>query len=42
MKSYIIRIDNALYRGLFTDSCAAVIDALDRFPCARRISVRAA
>lgn len=27
------------YAGLFASTCAAVIDALTRFPAARRISV---
>lgn len=29
------------YAGLFPSTCAAVIDAMTRFPAARRISVRA-
>lgn len=28
------------YAGLFPSTCAAVIDAMTRFPAARRISVR--
>ena len=28
------------YSGIFASTCAAVLDAMTRFPAARRISVR--
>lgn len=35
-----ITIGTQTYAGLFPSTCAAVIDAMTRFPTARRISVR--
>ena len=40
MKLFIISATGFLYEGLFTDSCAALLDAMSRFPEATRISVR--
>jgi len=36
-----ITCDRASYTGLFSSTVAAVMDAMDRFPAATRISVRA-
>ncbi len=36
-----ITVGALTYAGLFPSTCAAVIDAMTRFPAARRISVRA-
>lgn len=38
---FVIQVAGCMYEGLFTDSCAAVLDAMERFPGAGRISVRA-
>jgi len=40
MKRFVIQVAGCMYEGLYTDSCAAVLDAMDRFPGATRISVR--
>jgi hypothetical protein len=37
-----ITVGSHNYAGLFASTCEAVIDALTRFPGARRISVRSA
>lgn len=36
-----VNVGGRTYTGLFASTCAAVIDALARFPHATRISVRA-
>ena len=36
-----ITVGALTYAGLFPSTCAAVIDAMTRFPAARRISARA-
>lgn len=36
-----IRVSGVRYTGRFSSTCAAVIDALQRFPAATRISVSA-
>jgi len=41
LRKFKIIIDNfEPYEGLFTDSCAATLDAMARHPHAKRISVR--
>ena len=40
MKTYLIKVDGQVYKGLFTHGIDAAIDAMDRFPEATRISVR--
>ena len=40
MKRFVVMASGCLYEGLFTDACSALIDAMDRFPEATRISVR--
>jgi hypothetical protein len=40
MTACTITVDSQTYTGLFASTCAALIDALTRFPGARRISVR--
>lgn len=41
MRKFQIIIDNCeVYEGLFTDSCSATMDAMERHPHAKRISVR--
>jgi hypothetical protein len=37
---FLITVDGEKYTGIFAHSCDAVIDAIDRFPGARRISVK--
>jgi hypothetical protein len=37
---FLITVDGAQYTAVFAHSCDAVIDAVDRFPGARRISVK--
>ena len=37
---FLITVDGAQYMAVFNHSCDAVIDAIDRFPGARRISVK--
>ena len=39
MKSYFIKVDGHSYEGLFSHGIDAVIDAMDKFPNATRISV---
>ncbi len=39
MIKFCITVDGEKYTGIFAHSCDAVIDAMDRFPDARRISV---
>lgn len=41
MFKFRITIDGRSYAGMFAHSCDAVADAIDRFPGARRIVVRA-
>ncbi len=41
LRKFQIIIDKSeVYEGLFADSCAATIDAMERHPHAKRISVR--
>lgn len=40
MKRFVIQVSGCMYEGMYIDSCAAVIDAMDRFPGAGRISAR--
>lgn len=40
MKTYQIKVNGLTYQGLFAHGIDAAIDAMDRFPEARRISVR--
>ena len=40
MRKFMITVDGEKYTGVFAHSCDAVIDAIDRFPKARRISVK--
>ena len=42
MKIYQIKVNGLTYQGLFASTCDAVVDAMDRFPAANRISARAA
>lgn len=42
MKQCIIKVAGAHYMALFPSTCAAVADALARFPGATKISVRIA
>lgn len=42
MKQCIIKVGQARYVALFPSTCAAVADALARFPGATKISVRIA
>jgi len=41
MRKFLIRVDGMLFQGLYPCSVDAVVDALDIFPAARRISVKA-
>lgn len=36
-----VTVGSHTYAGLFPSTCAAVLDAMERFPAARSISVRA-
>ena len=40
MRKFIVKVDGIKYEGVFAHSCDAVMDAIDRFPDARRISVK--
>lgn len=40
MRKFLISIGNLQYEGLFLDSCSAVLDAMSRYPEARRISAK--
>ena len=40
MLKFKITVDGHEYEGVFAHSCDAVIDAAERFPSARRISVK--
>jgi hypothetical protein len=40
MLKFKITVDGHEYEGVFAHSCDAVIDASERFPGARRISVK--
>lgn len=40
MRKFMITVDGEKYTGVFAHSCDVVIDAIDRFPEARRISVK--
>jgi hypothetical protein len=40
MLKFLITVDGEKYTGVFAHSCDAVIDAIDRFPAARRIRVK--
>ncbi|CAM3562632.1 MULTISPECIES: hypothetical protein [Delftia] len=42
MKRCIIKVAGACYTALFPSTCAAVADAMTRFPYATKISVRLA
>lgn len=41
MRKFSIKVDNVRYAAEFANSVAAVRDAFQRFPGARRVSVRA-
>lgn len=41
MIKFSVKVDNVRYEALFASSCDAVIDALDRFPAACRVFVKA-
>lgn len=41
MLKFIITVDGVKYKGIFACSCDAVIDAIERHPKARRVSVKA-
>lgn len=40
MRKFLISIGSLQYEGLFSDTCAAVLDAMSRYPEARRISAK--
>lgn len=40
MIKFLITVDGQQYEGVFAHSCDAVINAAERFPGARRISVK--
>lgn len=40
MHKFLIKVDARQYEGLFAHSFDAVLDALERFPEARRVIVR--
>jgi hypothetical protein len=40
MLKFKITVDGHEYEGVFNHSCDAVIDAVERFPGARRIGVK--
>lgn len=40
MRKFSITVDGQTYEGVFAHSCDAVIDAIGRFPGARRIAVK--
>lgn len=40
MKKFAITVGALSYEGLFASSCDAIIDALDRFPEARKVSAK--
>ena len=42
MIKFKIKVDGHEYEGVFAHSCDAVIDAIERNPDARRVSVKAA
>jgi len=41
MIKFQVKVDNVKYESLFASSCDAVIDALERFPAAIRVFVKA-
>ncbi len=41
MFRFLITADKMQYQGVYASSCDALIDAMDRFPLAGRLSVRA-
>ena len=41
MRKFLIKIDGRQYEGLFACSIDAVLDALERFPSARGVFVKA-
>lgn len=40
MRKFMITVDGQKYTGVFAHICDAVIDAIGRFPEARRIGVK--
>lgn len=41
MHKFLIKVGGLQYEGFFAHSCDAVLDALERFPGARGVFVRA-